>query len=312
MRSFLAGLRRLVIPWGATADQPRVVIATDDPLARAFSDAGMSFYYDAGHGFVIAVDNFAGMGIFRIAAGPADAGFTDRMEVLHAEYDQGEPLTDSAALRVGNRVGADTAPEVGLYFDMTNDPVPVPVSILNMLADRVAIGGAVDVTGSLSVNGTPVGGLPVDVPRGLVARFSATGNPVATAGVAETALATVPAPPGGYAAGRAYEVTVRAQVTPTATLDLYPRVRKGTGSTSGAVLLDYGRQQIPLASGGDRFYEFGGGFRTGSAAVSADLTFTAATSAGTLPFKGFGSGAFVVEVRDVGDAAKHPNLPTLV
>lgn len=164
------------------------------------------------------------------------------------------------------------------------------------------------VNGGLSVLGDMTLGGGRSMGRGLVARFGAQGNPVATATTVETAIATVPSE--FYLAGRAYEVTVRAQVTPTATLDLVPKVRKGAG-VAGALLVDYGRQQIQLATGGDRYYSFTGGFRTAAAAVTTPLTFTAATSAGTLPFKGFSSGGLVVEVWDVGDAAYFPDLPAL-
>lgn len=144
-------------------------------------------------------------------------------------------------------------------------------------------------------------------PRGLAGRVCVTGSPVATAAVAETAIATVPS--YAYAAGRAYEVTVRAQVTPTATLDIVPRIRKGTG-VAGALLVDCGRMQVQLATGGDRYFTFTAGFIT-AGAVSAALTFTASTSAGTLPFKGLTAGPLVVEVRDVGAAVDFPTLPTL-
>lgn len=57
MRSVLAALRRLVIPWGAGGDQPRIVIATDDPQAERISrDAAQAFYWGNDRAFLVSVN----------------------------------------------------------------------------------------------------------------------------------------------------------------------------------------------------------------------------------------------------------------
>lgn len=68
MRSILAGLRRLVVPWGASGSTPRVVIDSDDPIIQAGSlDTGILLYWDNDRAFLISVENSGGtVGQFRI------------------------------------------------------------------------------------------------------------------------------------------------------------------------------------------------------------------------------------------------------
>lgn len=130
----------ITVPSTATTADPRVVISTDDPLLQALANAGISYYYDAGSGFVTAVQkDGTSTGIFRILAGPANANFADRDEFLHAEYDFGTPLLDSLTLGAGNRVAAPTRPEMRIWFD---NPSGTPISILDLTADKVHANGA--------------------------------------------------------------------------------------------------------------------------------------------------------------------------
>lgn len=56
MRSILAGLRQLIVPWGART-APRVVIGGEDPLVTAAGlEAGIAFYVSDDQGFVHAVN----------------------------------------------------------------------------------------------------------------------------------------------------------------------------------------------------------------------------------------------------------------
>lgn len=64
VRSFLAGLRQLVVPWGAR-NAPRIVIGGEDPLAQFFSqDAAIVFYVSADQAFLLSSDTFANFGQF--------------------------------------------------------------------------------------------------------------------------------------------------------------------------------------------------------------------------------------------------------
>lgn len=90
MRSILAGLRRLVIPWGSRT-APRIVLGTDDPLAVAtFQDAAMVFYFNDTHAMVMAIeqDGFPDpetAGQLHIFAGSTDGSFL--AQYLDCDYD---------------------------------------------------------------------------------------------------------------------------------------------------------------------------------------------------------------------------------
>lgn len=293
MRSFLAGLRRLVIPWGAAADQPRIVLATDDPLARAFSDAAASFYYDAASGFVVAVDKSGTTtGIFRIAAGPADGTFAERIEYLHAERDTAEPLFNSLLLSAGNLAGATTPPELYLTFDVDDTGA---VGVLRLAADAISLDGDVTVGG-----GAPLG-------RGQLARSAVvTAAPYPTAGTANTLLFTTTA--ATFRAGRAYEVHVKGRLFAPATTTLDPRIRKGAAST-GPVLINAG--QVDAPAGAERHFHYSGVFITGAADVTTELSMTGQTPAGTVEIRGTGQGPAVMTVTDVGTADDYPGHTVL-
>lgn len=57
MRSVLAGLRRLVVPWGARGNTPRVVMGTGDPALQVLSQpAGHVWYWRDRKAFVMSVE----------------------------------------------------------------------------------------------------------------------------------------------------------------------------------------------------------------------------------------------------------------
>lgn len=58
MRSLSAMFRRLVIPWGARSNQPRVVIATDDEIGSLFGNAAITHYFGERRAFVAPVSGY--------------------------------------------------------------------------------------------------------------------------------------------------------------------------------------------------------------------------------------------------------------
>lgn len=141
----------------------------------------------------------------------------------------------------------------------------------------------------------------------LVARSAATGSPVASATTTETLIQATPSKV--FKASRAFEARFRSQVNASAVLDVTPRLRKGA-NTSGTLIGDYGRINIPVASN-DRFFDWSAIFITGGSDVTTQLAFTALTSAGTLQFRGFGSGPLEVRVTMIGRASDYGTAPIL-
>lgn len=191
MRSFLAGLRRLVIPWGTSGDQPRIVIATDDPLASTFSDAAISFYYGLGAGFVASVDRDGnGAGIWRLSAAPAGAPFSDRNEYLHAEYNPADPILDSVEMTTGYRLGIGRQPG---YFRgwWDNEGNPTGVGVAEIGGEEIRLLGPTEIVGDLAVTGTLTA--PGLSTRPAVRGVSAVALPV---GSAPAAYNNLPTPSG--------------------------------------------------------------------------------------------------------------------
>lgn len=89
MRSILAGLRRLVVPWGASGATPRVVIDSDDPFIQELSaDTGILLYWDQGRAFMISVENSGGvLGQFRISGVSDVPGESSWLQGFQMDHD---------------------------------------------------------------------------------------------------------------------------------------------------------------------------------------------------------------------------------
>lgn len=99
MKSNIANiLRRLTVPFGARSDQPRIVIATDDPLAAGMTSAGVSYYSDDMRGFITSVerDPANGTGIWRLFGRFAGATGGETAEFVHVEFDPVDAANDYA------------------------------------------------------------------------------------------------------------------------------------------------------------------------------------------------------------------------
>jgi hypothetical protein len=158
----------------------------------------------------------------------------------------------------------------------------------------------VEVTGGMDVDVLKVGG--VDQGRGLVGRAVATGDPVVTmVASGETVIRTVAA---NLTPSRAYEVMFRSQVRVVAAGDLVMRVKRPAGTT----VVDTARDQF-VAMGGNRRFQWQGGFVTGASVPAGLLSVAGVMSTGSLDLLGFGSMPLEVRIDDVGPASAYPGLP---
>lgn len=86
MRSVLAGLRRLVVPWGARGNTPRVVLGTGDPALNVIGQlAGMVWYWRDKKAYVMSVDPFGDHGQFHFHV--VDDGAI-AAEIFNMDYDE--------------------------------------------------------------------------------------------------------------------------------------------------------------------------------------------------------------------------------
>lgn len=291
MRSFLAGLRRLVIPWGAADDQPRIVIATDDPLTKDINNATVNFYWDRGRGYSMGVeksgDGPTARGQLRISAvappGEVAGDYPGFSNFLSFEYDPMNAAGDMVSLFGGTRI------------DETNVlTVQGPLIRLGTVFDEDKIATDVRIYGR-------------SMPRGLVVRSASNTGSVASLTTVESVVRALPNTE--YIPGRAYEVTVRGLIQTSSTAEIRPRLLKTT--LGGQMLGDYGPMTV-AGNNVNRPFNWSCGFLVGgSNTVPAVLAFTAATSAGTGVFSGFSANPFEIRVTDIGSAGDFSGFPVL-
>lgn len=292
MRSFLAGLRRLVIPWGAADDQPRIVIATDDPLTDGINDATVNFYWDKGRGYSMGVERSGtgptARGQLRISAvAPADevAGdFPGFSNFLALEFDPANAAGDMITLIGGTRIDETNSlsvagPAIRLGTVFTSDQITTDVYIYGR-----------------------------SLPRGLIARSAVNNGTVASLTTTESIVRTLPT--ATFIPGRAYEVSVRGLVQISATADIRPRVLKT--NLSGQLLGDYGPMPVN-GNNVNRPLNWSCCFLVGgSTAINASLVLGMATTSGTTAVvSGFSTNAFEMKVNDIGASNDYPGFPVL-
>lgn len=83
MRSILAGLRQLVVPWGRR-HAPRIVIGGEDPIAQSTGqDSALVFYFTDTRAFLVATDTFGDFGTFYIYTAQQGSFISQLFEVTH-------------------------------------------------------------------------------------------------------------------------------------------------------------------------------------------------------------------------------------
>lgn len=275
MRSVLAGLRTLVIPWGAV-NPPRVVIATDDPLAQDLGeDAGISWYTSNTAGFVIAGDELAGGNTLTLSY--TDTASTNFGEYWRAIYDTG---SSRASLYVG-----DTVDELRL-----------------IAADDLVIGEATTAAvcfGSMefdqNVGATAPDGSFVAIEKGYRGSASSVANSAAVA--AETAVLTITNQV--FENTRAYRISIGGRVSQSAVGQATFQLR--LTNSAGTVVGIYGSYPTPVA-GSSRMAHGECYVKNDSGAdITANLLLMLIPSAGTATHVGAANAPRYLQVNDVGN-----------
>lgn len=283
MRSFLAGLRRLIIPWGAADDQPRIVISTDDPLSSDFNNAAVSFYWDRMRGFVIGVE--------RSGDGPSAWGQWRLYGLApNDEVDGGQGLSQF--------IDVSYVPD-----DSEGD------SLILSGGTRAAQNAQISLRGSLIEIGEPFAShkketdvrlYGASLPRGRHAKDS---TEAAISGIGATATVVHSIPPTTFIAGRAYEVRMFGGISASAANVAGDfRIRR----TGGGNFAEFYRIPCPVASTVYAANATGARFRVGTSAnLTAGLEMTlAAVGAGTVTHFAAVDRPRRLEVWDIGAASE--------
>ena len=321
MRSFLAGLRRLVIPWAASGNQPRVVIATDDPLALELGqDAAVVFYWWDGRGFLAAVEDSGGtgnIGQFRIMgrAGLRTAQYID------IDYNVANPLADNLNLRGGAgsvRVQSDrfftawgplgidieswngTVALIGADITLTANGVTAGITLSGLLVQLASTLPADEDTHDIRAFG-------VSIPRGRRGHVQSTANSAAIG--AETVVLTMPS--RTYYAGRAYECRMTGGVMGSvANTAGHFRLRKT--DVLGQDLGEYLRYSAQLSATPYQANGAGRIFTVGASNVVAAIALTLGGVGGNATHWGSVASPRMLDITDVGRASDFVGTPVLV
>lgn len=289
MKSNIANiLRRLTVPFDAKETDPRIVIATDDPLSAGVNRAAISFYWDQARGFVAGVDRAgdgpSALGQWRLYGLVTGFGLS---QFINATYDPTDGGRDNVSIRGGSR-----------------DP----------RASRVSVTGPVVDLGATTVGddaGRDVRVFGQSMPRGVVTRSTpVTVAPFPTASAPNALLVFVP--PATYRAGRAYEVTLRGRLSAAATpAGIVFRVRKGATAV-GTIIARTGAVDV-TGTGLDRYLHLSRVFTTGASDVTTDLCLTGDPTTGTaVELRGTDGDPLILSVTDIGSATDHPGYLTLI
>lgn len=229
MRSVLAGLRNLVVPWGATGATPRTVLGQDDPAVGAAGlSSGLVLYQDDHTAYVLGVNSTdIGAGLYLVGL--------DKTAGTHVIL-LGWPYGSQAAIG-GKSAGSAALTELDLG------------AVRTILNSQLGAGAAAD---------TVWGDTFLSVPRGLAGdAYTWTGGTGITSTGAEVALgawSTRPTTPGGtitFRAGRIYRLRLAATVATTTaapTVELSQlRIRRAVASTAAATL---GLWRVPAYNSG--------------------------------------------------------------
>lgn len=293
MRSILAGLRSLTLPWGAGPNTPSIVLGPDvpaelnpDPLGGEVvaailyrSTNTQRYHFDALS--ILLGQPYMWRGARNLSALAGDE------PVIWWERRRATAIADRAQIEVV--AGVSTADAAGLDYRR---------ALLRWRYADLAVGeaGLSPAHTPLSIDGTAAG-------RGVRAAVASPANS-AGIGAVETTVLTLPSTT--YYAGQAYELLVGGRYTATiaATYGTW-RVRRT--SAAGALVSTLGSTYIPSAVSGiplaERIV-----ITPGGADLTVVLVVTLATSGANLvTHVGSADHPRYVEVRHVGAAADHPH-----
>lgn len=211
----------ITLPSDAVSTDPRIVIATDDPLSAGINDAAISFYWDENRGFVAGVDRAgdgpSALGQWRLYGLVTGFGLS---QFINATYDPTDGGRDNISIRGGSR-----------------DPRAARVSVTG---PNVDLGG----TAPSDEAGRDVRIFGRSIPRGLLAVGGFDG--VSGIGAVETVAVTV-AYASATSTARRYRPEFIGRAFSTVAGDR-ARVRIRRTDTAGAVELDAGEVTFGAAN----------------------------------------------------------------
>lgn len=278
MRSILAGLRRLVVPWGATTG-PRVVIATDDPLMVALSqDAAILWYWNDTHAFIASVEQSGSpdFGQFHLFAADQSGFFL--AQFIDIDY-------DIAAV--------DSQLTLGGNVNRSNLSANDNVSITSPL---------VDVMGGQSEGSSDITLWQISMARGLRGIIDSAASSAAIG--AEAIVLTLANQ--DFFEGRAYEILLGGRLAGSVANNGLFQLRRT--NLAGAIVGIFGQYPVPAAgvnvplSGRLVFAR-----AAGAGDLNQTLVLTLTASAGTCTHVGAVAAPRYLEVRDIGAEGDYPN-----
>lgn len=288
MRSVLAGLRRLVIPWGASGSQDRVVLSTDDPVAvAAGQSAAILWYWGNQQAFLLSIGKSGVDGVLKLSSYDATNGLAQLVKATH--------ILTPYETRL--QLGVDTMAVLNLFGMTINIAPPSGANkSLNLCSNEAD--GATDP--DLTFYGISAG-------RGLRSRISDTASSAAI-GTTETVVLTVLSRP--YRANRCYRVKVGGQASISVTTNTMGWQLRKTNAT-GQIVGVWSRTPSPSTTGIESM-NLEANFTVGAADVTAVMVLTLQASAGTATHAGSANRPRKVEIYDCGAASSFPNEPVLV
>jgi hypothetical protein len=320
VRSTLAGVRTLVIPFGALPGSPQIAVGVDVPaeLAAYYAAAPFSTTLVA---VILYRKNATDYTYDALTAGGAHVNGTVKNLVPGELSVYAQPSVGFSSLIYGLSVPSS----VGIGI------AGVPGSSLDVAAGSaftlfgngtVGSGGKLLFQSGSTLQIDQGGAFVIDAtsqPRGLLGVNSTDNGTVITtpAGGAERAVPSASwdaEPTYQFLDGRMYKVTITGFViesTGAAANVCLLRVRKGAASTAGTVLLLQEVFNPPNYGGLTKGFCFSGLFKNSSGATvnsALSLTINGVVGAGTWSLVGTTAGLLTVEVFDVGATADFPNL----
>lgn len=285
MRSFIAALRRLVVPWGATTG-PRVVIATDDPIMESLSqDAAIMWYWNDTHAFMASVEqsgspDFGQFHLFATTAGFALAQFID------CDYDIAGP---TSRISIGqNADQSDIA---------ANNEIDISAPVITIDTDSLELQGFGPAEGSSDV--TLYG---ISIGRGL----RGIDSNIASSGAIGAEAIVLTLTNQDFFEGRAYEILLGGRLAGSVANNGLFQIR--LTNLAGAIVGIFGQYPVPAAGVN---VALSGRLVFARAAGAGDLTqtlvLTLTASAGTCTHVGAATAPRSIEVRDIGAEGDYPD-----
>jgi len=286
MRSILAGLRRLVVPWGATSG-PRVVIATDDPIMDSLSqDAAIMWYWNDDHAFMASVEqsgspDFGQFHLFATTAGFALAQYLD------CDYDIATSDSEVTLGQNANHTAVFANQDMDIFaFD-------------EVFIDSTT---AVELCFFADEGTTDIKAYSVSLARG----FRGENSAAASSGAIGAEAIVLTLANQVFYQGRAYEILLGGRLAGSVANNGLFQIR--LTNLAGAIVGIFGQYPVPAAAVN---VPLSGRLvvarNTGAGDLTQTLVLTLTASVGTCTHVGAATAPRYIEVRDIGAEGDYPN-----